>query len=338
MTMLLMGAGTAGSAVATHFAVSAATPQVSGVAFNFTVTALSAGNATVAGYTGSVTFTSTDGSATLPANHTLTSGVGTFSATLKTAGTKTLTATDTVTTSITGTSGNITVSPALPTPPPLLTGLAFWPTAEAGVYTSPGVLCGDGDPVSEWSDGRNTSYADTTYPRATFVGTKPIYKTNILNGKPAILFDSVAQLALTLARPQPHTVAFVAKCTDATGPSPYYCDSDVNAAAVIDATTTLLDMYAGNFIDSTTLVANAWRIAVCLFSGASSDFRVNAVSSGVQDVGSGSGTTMTIGGTVGLAGPGINGYIAEMPTYTAGLSLGNRQALETYLNAKYAVY
>ena len=65
------------------------------------------------GYTGTVHFTSSDGSATLPANYTFTGGdAGThvFSVTLKTAGTQSITATDTVTGSITGTQSGITVN------------------------------------------------------------------------------------------------------------------------------------------------------------------------------------------------------------------------------------
>src|SRR5207249_6899993 len=54
----------------------------------------------------------TDGHAVLPSNSTLTNGAGSFSATLKTAGTKTITATDTNTSSITGTSNDIAVDPA----------------------------------------------------------------------------------------------------------------------------------------------------------------------------------------------------------------------------------
>ncbi len=95
---------------ATHFTVSAPTTTTSGVAFNnLVVTALDASNNTVSGYTGTVHFTSSDTQAVLPANTTLTNGTGTFSATLKTAGAQTITATDTVTNSITATSNNITV-------------------------------------------------------------------------------------------------------------------------------------------------------------------------------------------------------------------------------------
>ncbi len=61
---------------------------------------------------GTVHFTSSDAQATLPANATLTNGTGTFSATLKTAGTQSITATDTVTSTINGIAAGITVNPA----------------------------------------------------------------------------------------------------------------------------------------------------------------------------------------------------------------------------------
>ncbi len=105
-----VGATFTAAAAATHFSVTAPANATSGTAFNVTVTALTAANATATGYTGTVHFTSSDGAAVLPANSTLTNGTGTFSVTLKTAGTQTIAATDTVTASITGTSGAITVS------------------------------------------------------------------------------------------------------------------------------------------------------------------------------------------------------------------------------------
>jgi hypothetical protein len=105
----------ASGAAATHFSVTASTPVTAGSNVSFTVTALDMSNATDTGYTGTVHFTSTDGQAVLPADSTLTNGVGNFQATLKTAGNQTITATDVVTASITGTSNNITVNPAAAT-------------------------------------------------------------------------------------------------------------------------------------------------------------------------------------------------------------------------------
>ena len=126
-------------AAATHFVVSAPSAATAGTAFTFTVTAKDAGNDTVTSYAGTVHFTSTDGQATLPPNSTLTGGVGTFSATLNTAGSQTITATDTQTPSITGTSGAINVTAVAA---PLLT-VQIQGTG-AGTVTGAGINCTSG--------------------------------------------------------------------------------------------------------------------------------------------------------------------------------------------------
>src|SRR5207302_1309647 len=93
------------AAKATHFRVSAPSSVTAGSAFSFTVTAQDQFNNTATGYGGTVHFTSTDGQPVRPNDSTLSNGSATFSATLKTAGNQTLTATDTNSSSITGTSG-----------------------------------------------------------------------------------------------------------------------------------------------------------------------------------------------------------------------------------------
>ncbi len=103
------------AASATHFAVSAPVTATAGSPFSFTVTALDPFNNTATGYSGTVHFTSSDGAATLPLNSTLTNGTGTFPATLETSGSQTITATDTVSSPVTGTSNSIAVSPAAAT-------------------------------------------------------------------------------------------------------------------------------------------------------------------------------------------------------------------------------
>src|SRR5207302_558464 len=85
--------------------------------FSFTVTAKDAFNNTATGFAGTVHFSSSDAQAVLPANSTLSGGAGSFSATLKTAGSQTLTAADTATPSITGASNGIAVSAAAATRP-----------------------------------------------------------------------------------------------------------------------------------------------------------------------------------------------------------------------------
>jgi uncharacterized repeat protein (TIGR03803 family) len=89
--------------------------STAGSAFNVTVTAKDAYGNVATGYTGTVHFTSGDAKAVLPANYTFTSGDAgqhTFSVTLKTAGSQSLTATDTVTGGLSATANGIVVNPA----------------------------------------------------------------------------------------------------------------------------------------------------------------------------------------------------------------------------------
>jgi uncharacterized protein (TIGR03437 family) len=81
-----------------------------GTAENYTVTAVDYTGAPATSYTGTVAITSSDSAATLPASASLASGVGVFSVTLNTPGYQTVTATDTSTSSITGTTPAILVT------------------------------------------------------------------------------------------------------------------------------------------------------------------------------------------------------------------------------------
>ncbi len=89
---------------------------IAGTAFNVKVTAYDAYNNVATGYTGKVTLSSSDGHAVLPpSGYLFTSsdaGSHTFSVTLETAGTQSITATDTTTASITGSAPNIMVQAA----------------------------------------------------------------------------------------------------------------------------------------------------------------------------------------------------------------------------------
>ena len=95
-------------------------PTAAGSAGSVTVTAQDGFGNTVTGYTGTVKITSSDGQAVLPANHTFTgfnAGVFTFAngVTLKTLGSQSITATDTLHTTITGSETGITVNPGAAT-------------------------------------------------------------------------------------------------------------------------------------------------------------------------------------------------------------------------------
>ena len=124
------GGGGGSQPTPTHFSVSAQGNVIATTTFNFTVTALDAANNVVTTYTRTVHFTSTDAQAILPADSRMINGVGNFSVTFKSLGGQTITAIDTVTASIAGTSNSISVSgPAASftfnVPSSVTTGTAF---------------------------------------------------------------------------------------------------------------------------------------------------------------------------------------------------------------------
>jgi hypothetical protein len=99
---------------ATHFRLTAPAGAIAGAPFAVSLVALDPFNNVDLGYTGTVHFTSTDARAILPADYAFQAsdqGLGLFAISLRTAGSQTLKAADTVTAAITGTR-SLPVSPA----------------------------------------------------------------------------------------------------------------------------------------------------------------------------------------------------------------------------------
>ena len=97
------GGGTgSGGAAAIHFLVSGPAHMPSGTPFSFSVTALDASDKKLTGYSGTVHFTSSDPHAQVPPDSTLQAGFNTFSATVTTADTQSITVTDKATATDTG--------------------------------------------------------------------------------------------------------------------------------------------------------------------------------------------------------------------------------------------
>jgi hypothetical protein len=97
-----------------HFTFSTPASAAGGAPFNFIVSAYDANNLLLAGYPGTVRFTSTDSAATLPADSPLVAGVRNLPATLRTGGNQTITAGDRANSGVFGTSSPINVAPANP--------------------------------------------------------------------------------------------------------------------------------------------------------------------------------------------------------------------------------
>ena len=104
------GGGGGSSQRATHFTVTAPATAAVSTFFGITVVALDASNNTVTGYSGTVHLTSSDPQAVLSGDSALTGGTEIVSASLTSIGSQTISATDTATASITGSSSAIEVS------------------------------------------------------------------------------------------------------------------------------------------------------------------------------------------------------------------------------------
>lgn len=97
-------------APATHYSMTATSPETHNVPFVLTVQALDANNANVTSYRGTIVFSTGDPIGVLPSPSTLTGGNNFFAVNLKTVGTWTIGGIDTVTLTITGVTGPITVN------------------------------------------------------------------------------------------------------------------------------------------------------------------------------------------------------------------------------------
>ena len=172
-----------------HFAVSAPAGATAGSPVSVTVTAQDGANNTVSAYTGTVHFTSTDNSATLPADAALTNGVGTFSSTLKTAGSRTISAHDTVTSAIAGTSSPITVS----------AGAATHFSVNAPGAATTGVAFNISVTAQDQFDNTATAYAGTVHFASTDTGAVlPADQTLTFgNGTPSVTLATTGSRTVT---------------------------------------------------------------------------------------------------------------------------------------------
>jgi hypothetical protein len=191
----------------THLGVSGPASAVAGTPFTVIVQALNDLGDPVPGYTGTVHFTSSDGRAVLPADYTFTAtdaGTHTFNATLKTAGTQSVTVADTLKGGLAATMSGIVVSPAaaatflLTAPASVTRGAAFSLTLTVEDAYGNVVTGYTGTVQFASSDGTATLPADYTFT-ATDAGVHTFTTAFILRkrGTQTITVTDVGNSALT---------------------------------------------------------------------------------------------------------------------------------------------
>jgi hypothetical protein len=224
--------------------------------------------------------------------------------------------------------------------PPSLSGLQLWLHADA-------LSLSDGDPVSSWTD----SSGNGRHATQGTSGARPIYKTSILNGQPVVRFDGVDDYLflgnLSAAFPSAATL-FVVCTISGTGPgmSGYsvYGTGD-NDAWWWHASG---DGYQGAFraTRAEAFPSGGTNSGTHLFTLQSSaslyEMFHNGSSLGTYSAGYNAGTAHYIASLDVSGGPRgdryLKGDIAEIVIYSSVLTGTDRGLVETYLNAKYAVY
>ena len=258
-------------------------PVTAGTAGTFSVTIKDAFGNVVTGYRGTVHFTSTDMRAMLPADYTFTAadaGTHVFTATLKTAGSQSITATDTTTASLTGTQSGITVTPAAVS---VLAVSANPPTVTAGMPVMLTVTAQDayGNTVTSYggtihftsTDPRMLLPADYTFTAAdmgvhtftvtpTTAGTQTITvqdAANHITSSATITVNPAATAALRVQAPASTSAgqAFVIQVTAVDGfgnttpgytGTVHFSSSDLQAALPADYTFTAANNGQASFV------------------------------------------------------------------------------------------
>ncbi len=177
--------------------LSAGTSQTAGNSFSLTVTAETSSGTTDTGFTGTINFTSTDPQASLPGSFTFVSsddGTATFTVTLKTAGSQSITATDPSSPAITGTESGIEVSPAAASQF-VLSG--FPSTVTAGVAQSFSVTATD--PYGNVATGYTGTVAFTSSdPAAVLPGNSSFTSSNHGVQSFSVTFETPGTQSLTV--------------------------------------------------------------------------------------------------------------------------------------------
>lgn len=175
---------------ATHLIVNAPATASAGLVINFGVTSEDSYGNVATSYAGIVHISTNDAQAAPPANITLVSGGGVFSITLKTIQSTTITATDTVTASITGSSSPITVTSNA------VTHLSVAPISAATTRQSSIFVVYGLDAANNVSLGYSGTVHLASSDAQAIFGANPAQLTNGV-GQFAVTFETVGSQTLT---------------------------------------------------------------------------------------------------------------------------------------------
>jgi hypothetical protein len=216
-----------------------------------------------------------------------------------------------------------------------LTASASSPTLANGVSNG---TVSDGDPVGQWTD----QSGNGNHATQTTAAKKPLYKVSIVNGQPVVRFDGtndyLATANVTIA--QPITTFVVFQRTAALKASSHALLALTPTIVITPTPNGFTSLDAGTaWIDGTAWAASTFFLSTVVVNGASSVLYKNGASDATGNPGSAGWATepIVVGSTDGTNNF-LGGDVTEIIIYNSALSAGNRQQVENYLNAKYALY
>lgn len=241
--------------------------------------------------------------------------------------------------------------------------LLFWVKADAGTFEDNGSnTAEDGDGVWVWDDNSST---DNDAQNATS-GTRPIYRTNIINGNPALEFDGTKFLDSETSSGIGDTESFYMFLVFKQ--DSYQTNGgtlDGNGTFIIDRPTATFNLTSFKVVntdkyfyqrredDNSDLGGPVSLTPVNTSSFVITDYYRNRISGASSREGiylNGALEVDQAGPTGNIPGPpirigrhatnltgGLDGYFAEMVVYNTNLSSANRQRIESYLAVKYGI-
>lgn len=190
--------------------------------------------------------------------------------------------------------------------------------------------------ISNWQDQVGTK----DFLQAV-AGGQPSLITNALNNYPALRFDGTSDYmayASDLVLAQPITIYFVAKIISWTdGDVLLRSNATLQPLIAEGGGGTNIYMYAGNYAPIRSYGTGTYKIASCVFNGASSVFQVNTdVATGNSGTGGFNADLFLGSNDTGTANANIE--IVCLYIHSTAHDLTTRTQIINWLNSKYKIY
>jgi hypothetical protein len=220
---------------------------------------------------------------------------------------------------------------AAPFTPDSISGLEVWLESDFGTSTTTPDAA-----VSSWN---SKTPATVNFTQGTGAN-QPLFKSNIFNGKAALLFDgSNDNLAGTVAANTPHTIFMVLKWNSVVNASRAFGYTAESSLCTISGAYSWFSTEGGGISTIGGTTTNAAIITLKIASAASMSSYLNGgAAAATFDPHNLVTTATSINiGTEDSASNPANVYVAAFLRYTSALSSANQTLVQNYLGSKYGI-